>query len=137
MTKVVITFNTQGPGSDGERLSQEYFGEYYQRGDYHYVIYRTKDEESKAEIKTLLKYKEDYLKVTRTGQLNHQQEFKLGLCGKSKYRTPYGTLDMSHDTKRITVKKDGHTKIKVIYDLYINDVEQGAMEIDIKIAPVH
>lgn len=78
-------------------------GEYYLRGDCHYILYEEYPEGVKQPIKNMLKIKSDSIEMVRRGLVNTSMIFDRKKQTVSHYKTPFGELLLGIDTKTIRI----------------------------------
>lgn len=120
----------------GEKINfhKSYCGKYYKKNDFHIIIYEDVDEETNNITKVMIKFNKNSLKITRSGYINHTQEFKEAKLSKSIYETPFGKMEMLHNTKKLSITEKIPGNISLIYDLDIKNLETGQIKLDFQIS---
>ncbi len=96
-------------------------GEYYKRNGKHFVLYNEVVEGEKEAVKCMIKFAEDYLEVTRKGQMNVHMIFEKDKKNLTYYHTPFGDLQIGIGASNITVtESDSEIEINVLYALDVN-----------------
>ncbi len=110
MTKEVLIGITglqfDGTEDGGEEIKSIHPGEYYKKGNTHYVMFEESDDGIPDAVKNLLKVKENEVCMTKKGLINVNMVFEKGKKSMTSYHTPYGNLMMAMDTKTIEVKEE-------------------------------
>lgn len=93
-------------------------GQYYEKGDCHYILYQETDPESGHITKNTLKWTKGRLELIRRGNISSHMIFEPGRTLPTGYTTPYGTLtlDVSTETLRI-LQTDEAVSIRIGYQL--------------------
>ena len=115
-------------------------GTYAFRSGKHYIRYVDRSLSQENSTSTVLKFTEDSLLLLRKGAVDSEQQFIAGQETHSTYRTPYGNLDLSAATDRLSVVFDAVQggQITVGYALAVNGAFQSDNTLQIaidKIAP--
>ncbi len=102
-------------------------GKYAFRAGRHYIRYKDQSLSPEQCTSTVLKFNNDSLVLLRKGAVDTEQRFIPGQETRSTYRTPYGNLDLSARTDRLSIVFDaqqgGH--IEIGYDLSVNGAFQS------------
>ena len=107
--------------SDGDNIEVIQQGQYYHRGNMHYLVYEEPLEGSDQVTKNMLKFNESSLSYTKKGPLSGSMLFDTTEKNLSNYVTPFGNIIMGIDTKKIDIKEeDGRLNLKVDYSLDVN-----------------
>ena len=69
----------------------------------HYVLYDDLLLNEKQKTPTVMKFHDGELVLLRRGGMDQELRFRKGMQTQSKYRTPYGTLDMAVRTTRLDI----------------------------------
>lgn len=89
----------EGDAEDNIETVQQ--GEYYFRNGSHYLLFDEYMEGFREPVKTMLRFKNRELTLTRRGLLSVQMLFEEGKKNLSSYRTPYGMIMIGLDTSRV------------------------------------
>ena len=86
-----------------ERVETITEGNYFLRGDSHYVSYEEELEDIPQKVKTLLHIGGGMLSVTKRGAAQTKMEFIPGKKTMCSYQTPFGKIPMEIHTKRLEI----------------------------------
>lgn len=110
-------------------------GEYYNKGNKHYILYEEVLEEDRSTTKNTIKISDQQIDILRKGPVNVHMTFEENKKNMTYYDTPFGQLLIGLDTYKIHKKVD-EEQIQVIinYGLEINysHVSNCEIKIDIK-----
>lgn len=110
------------------------FGEYYERGGSHYVLYEETLEEEGESIRTMIKIKEPFLELTRKGSVNTKLIFEKGELHRTSYQTPYGLMEFDVKTHQMDCRRMGkHMDISMEYDLLSGEEKIGSYRLEISV----
>lgn len=103
--EVLITINGTHTDSDNitDTVSLKVLGQYFVRGEFTYLIYEEKVDESDEIIKSMIKLHDDCAVVTKRGAVDSSMVYKLGEDTFNHYATPYGVLKMDIHTDEIMI----------------------------------
>ena len=103
--EVLITINGTHTDSDNitDTVSLKVSGQYFVRGEFTYLIYEEKVDESDEIIKSMIKLHDDCAVVTKRGAVDSSMVYKLGEDTFNHYATPYGVLKMDIHTDEIMI----------------------------------
>ncbi|MBQ9390861.1 MAG: DUF1934 domain-containing protein [Lachnospiraceae bacterium] len=100
-----------------------------------YVSYKEKLEGIEEPVPTLVTLDENYIQISRTGEVKSSMKFVCKEDTVCKYLTSAGTIDLVIHTKRYaTVLGNMSLEIYLDYSLEMNGVETGVHEVYIKIS---
>lgn len=135
MTKeVLITICglQNGPDTDGEPIEMTTAGEYFYKNGKHYILYEEVVEGESQTTKNRIKIAPGYLELTKNGVVNVHMLFEEKKKNVTHYYTPYGSLMMGIDTKKVVLDElEDEIKVAVDYALEIN--QEFVADCDIKI----
>lgn len=135
MTKeVLITICglQSGPNTDGEPIEMTTTGEYYYKNEKHYILYEEIMEGEIQATKNRIKIAPGVLELTKNGVVNAHMLFEEKKKNVTHYYTPYGSLTMGFDTKKVKIQEtENEMKVSVDYALEIN--QEFVADCDIKI----
>lgn len=95
--------------------------EYYLRNNNHYVIYDEATEGTELRTKNIIKLRENSLELTKKGFVNVHMLFEENRKNLTNYSTPFGSILIGIDTKRVTVlEEEKQILCNVDYALEIN-----------------
>lgn len=96
-------------------------GSYYKKNGKHYIIYDEVMEGFSEMTKNTIKIGEDYMDITKRGVTNVHMMFEKDKKNLSYYHTPYGSLLIGIEAKRIAVEEtEQDMRIMVDYALEVN-----------------
>ena len=103
--EVLITINGTHTDPDNitDTVSLKVSGQYFVRGEFTYLIYEEKVDESDEIIKSMIKLHDDCAVVTKRGAVDSSMVYKLGEDTFNHYATPYGVLKMDIHTDEIMI----------------------------------
>ncbi|MBQ8627467.1 MAG: DUF1934 domain-containing protein [Agathobacter sp.] len=135
MTKeVIITICglQAGPDADGEPIEMITTGEYYYKNNKHYILYEEVMEGETATNKNRIKIAPGSMELTKSGLVSVHMLFEENQKNVTHYHTPYGTLLMGIDAKKVDiVETENEINVAVDYALELN--QEHAADCDIKI----
>ncbi len=106
---------------DSDKIETVMVGDYYKRGDKHYVIYEEAMEGFSQATKNRLKFGGHMLELSRSGLVNVHMVFEENKKNLTNYNTPFGQILVGIDTKRIQIEeKPDNITVDVDYALDIN-----------------
>lgn len=137
MTKEVL-LSLKGLQYETEENNQEIEvitpAEYYSKNGTHYIIYQEVAEESMEPIKNVIKFRENYLEVTKSGALHVHMVFEAKKKNIANYGTPYGEIIVGVDTEKVILtQEEEHIQVRVKYALDINYVPMAECNIYIDV----
>lgn len=107
--------------AETEEIKTIHAGEYYQKGDTHYVMFEEQEENTQETTSNLLKIKEGFVSLTKKGLVNVVMQFEKGKKSMTSYNTPYGNILMGMDTHLVEMtKEEEHMKVEIRYALEVN-----------------
>jgi len=111
-------------------------GEWYVKGDGHYLRYREEESEMGKTV-TIIRVKEDSIKIIRQGDVRSEQEFVPLKKRVGYYSLPKGRLSLETFTRTMDVRwKDGEGSLSWSYDLAVSGSPAGRCRLDIAIRPI-
>ncbi|MBQ8821825.1 MAG: DUF1934 domain-containing protein [Lachnospiraceae bacterium] len=132
---IVLGHHDNGDGDVGTiRTTSE--GQYFEKGDSHYLLYEEAQEGFDKPVKNRVKYKKGYMELVKTGLINSRMVFEEGKTIMTSYNSPYGEMLMGVNTSsmRITERED-LIRIEVDYSLEVDERPMSKSKITIKIKP--
>ena len=111
MTKdVIVTIRglQNGPETDGETIEMIVAGEYFYKNNKHYILYDEVMEGESQITKNRIKVSDGQMELFKSGAVNVHMAFEKDVKHVSNYNTPYGTLAMGIDTKKVEIKETEH-----------------------------
>lgn len=136
MTNVVITIvgTQRDAGGEVDSIEMMTAGRWYDKNGVRYIIYEDTNISGLEGTKTMLKLEADQVSLVRMGEVEYRQEFCLGKKSISPYATPYGTMQMSIETRQLDISLEAAGgSIYVVYDLEINGQWQSANTLSVKV----
>ncbi len=111
-------FNSDNMADDVEVIQP---GQYYKRGDMHYLAYEEPVEGSELTSHNLIKFNDNSLTVTKKGPFSSTMLFEESVKNLTNYNTPFGSIVIGLDTHDIKVSDvDDVLKLNVSYSLDVN-----------------
>lgn len=132
---VFVSVSGLQSGEDGpDKVETIYKGTYYQKDGKHYVLYDEIMEGFDNPVKSMMKFKEGILNVTKKGVVNVNmifEEHKNNLCC---YGTPYGDLMIGINTTSVQVKEqEDCITVDAAYTMEANYQPLASCELQVKI----
>ncbi len=140
MTKdvwVTITGVQQDNAGETDITKTSVRGQYYLRGENHYVLYEETDENSGEKRKNRLKWNKDRLELTRKGTTNSRMIFEVGKSHEADYVTPFGAIPLEVATSRILFwEEEGGMRLEAEYELWTNQERLSKCELTVSVRAV-
>lgn len=138
MTKdVLITLKGlqfDGTDPEGNHIETIVAGEYYIRNNSHYVMYEEVSEGFEESTRNIMKFRENYLELTKKGLVNVHMVFEEKKKSMSSYATPYGEIMIGMDTRKVSMEeKEDQILLEVEYALEVNYEHQADCRIKVEI----
>ena len=111
MTKdVIITICglQNGPETDGEPIEMAVVGEYFYKNNKHYIMYEEVTEGESQPTKNRIQVSESQMELFKSGPVSVHMIFVENEKNVSSYYTPYGTLMMGIDAKKVSIQESEH-----------------------------
>lgn len=122
MTKdvlITITGTHTIDGEEQEPVVTSARGKYACRAGHHYVQYEEELPDGEGSARSLVKFTDKYLCVTRKGDYASRMEFREGRRQRTEYRTPAGNLEFDLEAEHIEYEEDAHhLEIRVTYAMH-------------------
>ena len=113
-----LQFEGDNDANDLETITA---AEYFKKNDSHYVIYEEATEGFRDTTKNIIKWNGETLELTKRGLVNVHMIFEEKKKNMTDYRTPFGSILIGIDTKRIQVSETPEIiSVNVEYALGIN-----------------
>lgn len=129
---VTITYNSHMYDTD-EQINTTAKGIFGNRDGVNIVMYK-EENEGLAPIKTILKFNQDYLNVTKMGITKTEMRYERGYTHNTVYHTLFGECDMCIKTEEYSLEEiaNGY-KITTVYNLEMdgNFISKCKVEIEI------
>ena len=111
-------FDTSNMADDVEVIQP---GQYYKRGDMHYLVYDEPLEGSELVSRNMFKFNENSLSVTKKGPVTASMLFEESSKNLTNYNTPFGSVVIGLDTHNIALQdNDDVLRLDVSYSLDVN-----------------
>lgn len=105
---------------EGEKIEVITPASYYKKNGHHYVVYEETLDDGIVS-KNMLRFDDDFVSVTKRGDINVDMVFERGKRNTTNYMTPYGSLLVGIKASKLLVTyKEKSIKIDVEYSLDIN-----------------
>lgn len=109
------------------------FGQYYKKGDKHYLLYEETDESGKA-TKSRIKVSEKELELQKRDRTNTRLLFLPGEQYLTDYETPYGSLLVGVNTRSLELyEEEDFLRATLKYGLEINGERTGDCTLVLKV----
>ncbi|MBP3458801.1 MAG: DUF1934 domain-containing protein [Lachnospiraceae bacterium] len=122
-------------GTTGEEITTTTRGTMLYKEPYYYVSYEEKiDKESEQSSKTVLRFSERELRVTRKGEVESTLEFLEGSAHNSLYMTGMGNFEVALFTDRLSI--DCHERgahLEADYRIGLNSMPPASGKLSIHI----
>lgn len=121
---------------DGEKIETVLPGTYYEKGGRHYVLYEESMEGFVKPLKNTIKFCNGFMELNRSGPVNVRMVFEENRKTMTSYQTPYGTILLGIDTKKIHITQDpDRMLVDVVYilDMDGNYLADCNLTIDIRV----
>lgn len=113
-----LQFNDENGSDNLETIT---VGTYYQKNDSHYVMYEELVEGYQEPIKSMIKFNENEMTLTRHGLVNVHMLFEEKRKNITNYGTPYGNILIGIDTGKIILEEqEDELNLKISYGLEVN-----------------
>ena len=137
MTKeVIISIRglQNGPETDGEPIEMIVAGEYFYKNNKHYILYDEVMEGESQVTKNRIKISDGQMELTKNGVVNVHMIFEEHVKHITQYYTPYGSLAMGIDAKKVEIKETEHElEISVEYGMEMNQEFVADCNISIRV----
>jgi uncharacterized beta-barrel protein YwiB (DUF1934 family) len=111
-------------------------GQYYFRNSKHFFLYEEVTEGSSKTTKNMIKVSEDYMELTKKGEVNVHMIFEKNKKNVTYYYTPFGSLLMGIDAHRVEVtEKEDELRVEVEYALELNNEHLANCHIRLRAVP--
>lgn len=114
---IVLGTHDHGDGDSGT-IRTQHKGQYFEKGDSHYLLYEEEQEGFTEKVKNRLKYKAGCVELVKSGLVNSRMVFEEGKTIMTNYQGPYGQLVMGVNTSAIRItQREDRISIEVDYTL--------------------
>ena len=130
MRKAKLHIVSVTKNEDGEsRLEQWEDAEVTEKNGKHYAFFQ-EHSEGMENVKTILKWDNDCVVISRSGGVENRQEYRQGITTASVYKTLYLEIPLKVTTHKLQVTDfDKGQKIEIHYLLCHDEKPYGEMEI--------
>ena len=109
------------------------FGQYYKKGDKHYMLYEETDESGK-ETKCRIKLSEKEMELQKRDRSNTRLLFLPGEQYMTNYETPYGGLLVGVNTRSLELyEEEDFLRATLKYGLELNGQKTGECTLVLKV----
>ena len=110
--------------------------EYYKRNDSHYVIFEELMEGFTDTTKSVIKFRDSQLEVTKKGLVNVHMVFEENRKNMTSYATPFGNILIGIDTDEVEIREEeDRIQVNVAYTLEANYEHMADCKIEMSIRP--
>lgn len=96
-------------------------GEYYYKNDGHFIIFEEISDGFLTPVKNVIKLRGGEFTISKKGPFNAQMVFAEGKKTLTDYGTPFGSIMIGLDTKRVEAREDENSlDIRIEYGLEAN-----------------
>lgn len=138
MTKEILLTLTglQLFGEENEAVEIVTVGEYYKRGDRHYILYEEAVEGLSGHISNIVKIGENSLEVLKKGLTNTRMVLEKGKRHTCLYQTPYGELSLGFWGREIRIEEsDRYIRVNAEYLLEVSEKSMVECTMNLEIRP--
>ncbi len=97
------------------------YGSYSKEGEMHCIVYDEVEEGMEESTKVLLKFRDEYMELHKTGLVNLYMIFEKEQMNQTSYQTPYGDILFGIHGKNVAVKENLQgIKVNATYSLDMN-----------------
>ncbi|MBQ8947575.1 MAG: DUF1934 domain-containing protein [Lachnospiraceae bacterium] len=133
MKGLQFAFAEDGTGVPIELITN---AKYYEKNDSRYLLYDEMVEGASEYISNLVKFDGDTIEVTKKGVINVHMVFEEGKQNLSSYQTPYGTLMIGINTRKVEITETEELiHLQADYGLDINYEYVSDCTISMDISP--
>lgn len=111
---------------DKETFELTTFGRYYEKNDSVFLQYEEHLEE--GEVKSIVKVSHEAALILRSGAINMRMVFAKNKKQAGRYETPYGTMGLQTNTKRLVHEKG---LLDILYDLHMQGGLAGTYHMEL------
>lgn len=115
---LVTVISRISDGAHHDASETVYPGKAFEKDGCCYVFYDEHDEDTGAVTKASLRLRPGHIEIRKTGNVTTRMTFIPGQQSETEYKTPYGTMFMTIDTKRAEVEYGvGEVEAELYYEL--------------------
>lgn len=119
---------------DQEPVEVITIGDYYRKNGKHYLIYDEVMEGFSETTKNIIKISDSCVDITKRGVSNTHMMFEKDKKNVTYYYTPYGSILIGVDTKKIMIRETEHTLyILIDYALEVNYAHMADCKIEVNV----
>lgn len=108
--------------------------EYYNRNGSHYILYDEVAEDNSETTKNIIKFRDNYLEVTKKGLVNVHMVFEENKKNITNYETPYGEIIVGVDTESVKLTQaEERILVEVVYILDVNYIHMANCTISVDV----
>lgn len=116
--KAIISVSSKQIGSGDEAIEVVTPGNFYKKDDSYYAVYEETEVSGMEGTTTTLKIGPDKFSLIRMGSTNAKMEFDKKVKSVSMYNTPYGTIELKIETRKLDIKvNDNGGNISINYNM--------------------
>ncbi|KOA18380.1 putative beta-barrel protein YwiB [Clostridium homopropionicum DSM 5847] len=133
--KAIISVASKQKDNENDAIEIVSKGNFYKKENCYYAVYEETELSGMAGTTTTIKIKPDELSLIRKGTTEARVNFKENKKDISMYNTPYGTLELLVQTKKVSIDvNDNGGKIEINYDMGLAGQKplNTSLNIDIK-----
>ena len=121
---------------DGDKIEILTPGNYYKKKNHHYLLFDEVGEGMDEVTKNVVKFDASTISISKRGFTNTEMVFEENKRSMTNYVTPYGSLVMGIDAKKVDVKEEEDSiSIDICYALEVNYEHLANCEIKMDIVP--
>ena len=121
---------------EGEKIEIITPGSYYRKNNSHYVLYDEIGEDASEITKNVVRFDGNMLTISKRGFTNVEMIFEENKRNMTNYVTPYGTLMIGINTRKVEIKETGDCiHLQADYGLDINYEFVTECQISMDISP--
>lgn len=125
---------SDNPGGDKIEILTP--GNYYKKKNHHYLLFDEVGEGMDEVTKNVVKFDNSTISISKRGFTNTEMVFEENKRSMTNYVTPYGSLVMGIDAKKVNVKEEEDSiSIDICYALDVNYEHLANCEIKMDIVP--
>lgn len=100
---ITVTGTQNAPDTEEATVELTVPGQYSQVGRHHFLVYEEVDEESRQTTRNLVKFREGFMEVTKSGMIKTHMLFEDGKEFLTPYRTPFGEILAEFHTSSVII----------------------------------
>lgn len=129
-----LTGRQQGESGEESITESRVAADYYERGGSSYILYEETPEDFGDTIKTIIKYGDSTLEMTKRGAIRSRMIFEAGRTHRTDYVTPYGILPLEVATRRASFSRgENGIEIRLAYTLTSDGLFLSDCSLDISL----